>query len=221
MAIYCTMTTVFYANTSEGIKNLTKLHDELTQESLPPDIQSVIEGKGGINHVDDEIEENSFRIDMDIQWGLFHDLWDAVLKQYSGVYFVYSIEEHENRRYICTDTEGRFLKERFIMDARYNFVNFESDFPDGCFALNATIDDIREFLTEGFSFYESLESLLSCWNKVTGRMFTTEAEIERYINDVVANYLRQNESEGSIDCWDGESLPFTIHRYATNYESFV
>ena len=131
--------------------------------------------RGWIEHLEDyEPESNFFTLQSETAWAPTDELWQAVVAQYEGVYFVYVAEEPGFEVFINSDSEGVYFPDKYLIEVHGDIPIPEGWYPDqdklGCL-------DIREY----FSDFEELADYCADF---TGREFSTLEELQGYLSGI-------------------------------------
>ena len=166
----------------------------------------IIPCKGEILDVGD-LDEGAthFRIAAETHWRPTLELWDAVIKQYTGIRYVYISDESGGGIYINTDIEGVCFPERYII---YAYISDSScdELPPEYFTDKITIQELLEE-TYRFNNFKELQDFMF---EITGKTFTTVKRMNSYLHDAMAEY---DETNGSLD----DSI-IEIHEYSQSYK---
>ena len=137
--------------------------------------------KGTIEYLDEyDDDSNSFTFDTETAWGPCDELWEAIFAQYDGVSFVYIAEEPGNGYFVNTDTEGRFLPEKFLLDVWGDGWNL-----DELYAKHS----INSELFDGCRYFDDFEELAAHCFEVTGRKFASIEEIRNFFDNIFEEEL--------------------------------
>ena len=158
--------------------------------------------KGEILDVGD-LDEDAihFKIFVESHWRTNIELWDAVIKQYTGIRYVYISDEPSGGIYINTDTEGVCFPERYIIYANMSNSSYD-ELPPEYFTGKITAHELFDE-TQRFNSFKELQDFMT---EITGKTFTTVKRMNSYFHDAMAEY---DETNGSID----ESI-IEIHEYS-------
>ena len=166
----------------------------------------IIPCKGEILDVGD-LDEGAthFRIAAETHWRPTLELWDAVIKQYTGIRYVYISDESGGGIYINTDIEGVCFPERYII---YAYISDSScdELPPEYFSDKITIQELLEEIYR-FNNFKELQDFMF---EITGKTFTTVKRMNSYFHDAMAEY---DETNGSLD----DSI-VEIHEYSQTYK---
>jgi hypothetical protein len=122
-----------------------------------------------------EAGSGSFGFDTETAWSPCDELWEAVIAQYDGVSHVYISEEPGMSYFVNSDTEGRFLPERFLFE-----VFGEVPIPDGWYAERS----VKPNCLSEREYFSDFEELAEHCAEITGRKFAAIEELRGYFENV-------------------------------------
>jgi len=162
--------------------------------------------KGEILDVGDlDEDEIHFKIFIESHWRVNVELWDAVVKQYTGIRYVYISDEPSGGIYINTDIEGVCFPEKYIIFANMSDSSYD-ELPSEYFTDKIAQHEIFDE-TYRFNSFKELQDFMS---EITGKTFTTVKRMNSYFHDAMAEY---DETNGSLD----DSI-IEIHEYSSSYK---
>lgn len=209
MPNWCFSTVVFYTN-QENVKELHRLHDELsrimeTKSSVENDFgnswlgnvaaahgldYNKVRCRGTIDSIDDfNVKDPSFSICTSTAWGPTPDLWDAVCNDFQEIDYVYCAEEDGCQVYVNTDQGGVYLEDRFLIDSGC-CDDLDNPLPEKYFLPGISPDEVFGER----SYYSSFSQLQSYMERITGKKFVNLKQIEDYLNKALAVYRDDEDS---------------------------
>jgi|GEM_PF-1477788 len=147
-----------------------------------------------------------FKLETETAWTPTIELWDAVVKQYEGVSFVYTSEEQGCDIFINTDTEGQFFTQRYLLKISCDNVKLIPKYwsldnvvlpavDSSNSAKNGTKNLANLDIHEYFTCFDELHDYFA---KLTGKEdegFESLQEIRDYLDEVLSEALEANGSQ--------------------------
>ena len=128
--------------------------------------------RGTIEHLDEyETGDSSFSFETETAWGPCDELWEAVIGKYDGVSYVYLSEEPGCDYFVNSDTKGRFLTERFLLE-----MWGDEPIPEEWYARRVT----KPSCLDEREYFSDFGALAEYCGEITGRKFATFDELCNY-----------------------------------------
>ena len=144
---------------------------------------------GKILDVDDLDEDvTHFKISVQTLWKVEIDLWDAVIKQYAGIRYVYISEDTCGGVYINTDSEGVCFPEKYVIYANMAGSSYKTLPPD---YFTGTITPMELF--DEKTTFKNFKELQEFMTEITGKTFETVNCMNLYFQDAMRAYDRDND----------------------------
>jgi len=124
---------------------------------------------------DNDPEYGVFKVDSETAWAPTTELWEAVVKQYKNISFVYIAEEPGAGFYVNTDIQGNYLPERYLLD-----IYGDAPFPDGWYANEKNKPEYIEIC----EYFDSFIALRDYCANFTGKTFESITDLQEYFCDV-------------------------------------
>ena len=132
--------------------------------------------RGTLEYLDEyDDDSNSFSFDTETAWEPCDELWEAIFAQYNGVSYVYIAKEPGNWYFVNTDTEGRFLPERFVFDVWEDGQNSNEWYAK---------HSIDPELSEGCKYFNNFEELAAHCFEMMGQKFANIEEIRNFFDSI-------------------------------------
>jgi len=122
-----------------------------------------------------ESGESFLSFETETAWGPCDELWDTIIGQYEGVSHVYISEEPGMGYFVNTDTDGRFLPEKYLLD-----LSGDEFIPDGWYSNCLT----KPTCLEEHVYFDSFEGLMDYCTNITGKEFATLEELRDYFSSI-------------------------------------
>ena len=157
------------------------LAHELDYEKIPC--------KGYICDIGDLDEDSThFKISTETHWRVTVDLWDAVIKQYTGIRYVYVSDETSGGVYINTDSESVCFPEKYGIYAYMSDSSYDELPPD---YFTGTITPMELFDERNtFKDFKELQEFMA---EITGKTFETVNCMNSYFQNAMKTYDRDND----------------------------
>lgn len=153
-----------------------------------------------ISYIGDyENGDTRFRISTITAWEPTNELWDAVIKQYTGIRYVYVAEQQGCDIFVNTDIKGICFPERYVMYANTGI--WFDKLPPEHFTNSITS---RELFEEQHLFDDFTE-LQKFMVEITGKTFEDITAMNCYLKEAMTGY--DSDESGAVE----------IHEYATSY----
>ena len=161
---------------------------------------------GNICYVGDYTDSDIyFRISAITDWKPAPELWDTVIKQYTGLRYVYMAENQGGGIFVNTDLENVCFREKYVIYASISSSSYD-ELPAEYFTGNITSQELLDE-THRFSSFKELQDFMT---ELTGKTFETIKRMNYYLHDAMAVY---DEYNGSSD----DSI-IEINEYAPEYK---
>jgi len=136
-----------------------------------------------------DVGATHFIIRTETYWRVTRELWDAVLKQYIGIRYVYISEETSGGEYFNSDVEGICFPEKYFIYANISDSSYD-ELPPEYFTDRITADELFDE-THRFNSFEELQSFMS---EITGKTFKTIEDMNSYLQEAMLMFDEDNES---------------------------
>ena len=162
--------------------------------------------KGEIRDVWDLDESATyFIIRTETHWRVTVELWDAVIKQYTGIRYVYISDETSGSAYINNDFDRICFPERYIIYASMSDSSYD-ELPPEYFTSKITV---KELFDETYRF-NNFKELQDFMTEITGKTFKSITYMNYYLRNAIAVYNEYHDGRGDN--------VVEIHEYAPEYK---